>query len=167
MHWKRNIFAVGPSFSSYFIYFLSGFSILILLSFVSSSILVYENEDNNLYLWCMYQTPTHVCLITDFCPGGEMFALLDRQPMKIFKEEAAKYIPTLITLFRGNFVCTFKMPKLTTLCITLHRTVWGMPSQQKMIKISHILIIKKEFNLHTPCFLINFKSQTFRTIYIF
>lgn len=36
----------------------------------------------------MWQTPTHVCLIKDFCPGGELFALLDRQPMKVFKEEA-------------------------------------------------------------------------------
>jgi hypothetical protein len=37
------------------------------------------------------QTPTHVCLITDFCPGGELFAVLDKQPMKIFKEESARY----------------------------------------------------------------------------
>nr|AML79106.1 putative LOV domain-containing protein [Lepidosperma gibsonii] len=42
-------------------------------------------------LYASFQTPTHVCLITDFCPGGELFALLDRQPMKIFKEEAAKF----------------------------------------------------------------------------
>ncbi|KAF3331221.1 phototropin-2-like isoform X1 [Carex littledalei] len=42
-------------------------------------------------LYTSFQTPTHVCLITDFCPGGELFALLDRQPMKIFKEEAAKF----------------------------------------------------------------------------
>ncbi|KAF3331235.1 phototropin-2 [Carex littledalei] len=42
-------------------------------------------------LYTSFQTPTHVCLIKDFCPGGELFALLDRQPMKIFKEEAAKF----------------------------------------------------------------------------
>nr|AML78318.1 putative LOV domain-containing protein [Cyperus papyrus] len=42
-------------------------------------------------LYSSFQTPTHVCLITDFCPGGELFALLDRQPMKIFKEDAAKF----------------------------------------------------------------------------
>ncbi|XP_078160017.1 phototropin 2 [Carex rostrata] len=42
-------------------------------------------------LYTSFQTPTHVCLITDFCSGGELFALLDRQPMKIFKEEAAKF----------------------------------------------------------------------------
>nr|XP_010927468.1 phototropin-2 isoform X4 [Elaeis guineensis] len=42
-------------------------------------------------LYTSFQTPTHVCLITDFCAGGELFALLDRQPMKIFKEEAARF----------------------------------------------------------------------------
>ncbi|XP_072980921.1 phototropin-2-like [Typha angustifolia] len=42
-------------------------------------------------LYASFQTKTHICLITDFCPGGELFALLDRQPMKIFKEEAARF----------------------------------------------------------------------------
>ncbi|KAL0003799.1 hypothetical protein SO802_011360 [Lithocarpus litseifolius] len=36
-------------------------------------------------------TSTHVCLITDFCPGGELFALLDKQPMKLFKEDSARF----------------------------------------------------------------------------
>nr|AML78752.1 putative LOV domain-containing protein [Heliconia sp. BC-2016] len=42
-------------------------------------------------LYTSFQTTTHVCLITDFCPGGELFALLDKQPMKIFKEAAARF----------------------------------------------------------------------------
>nr|AML78592.1 putative LOV domain-containing protein [Canella winterana] len=42
-------------------------------------------------LYTSFETTTHVCLITDFCPGGELFALLDKQPMKIFKEEAARF----------------------------------------------------------------------------
>ncbi|KAK7386611.1 hypothetical protein VNO78_26945 [Psophocarpus tetragonolobus] len=42
-------------------------------------------------LYTSFQTSTHVCLITDFCHGGELFALLDRQPMKIFKEESARF----------------------------------------------------------------------------
>ncbi|KAF9602881.1 hypothetical protein IFM89_031827 [Coptis chinensis] len=41
--------------------------------------------------WVYQPTATHVCLITDFCPGGELFALLDKQPMKIFKEESARF----------------------------------------------------------------------------
>ncbi|KAF9617777.1 hypothetical protein IFM89_038546 [Coptis chinensis] len=36
-------------------------------------------------------TATHVCLIIDFCPGGELFALLDKQLMKIFKEESVRF----------------------------------------------------------------------------
>nr|AML77009.1 putative LOV domain-containing protein [Calycanthus floridus] len=42
-------------------------------------------------LYTSFQTTTHVCLITDFCGGGELFALLDKQPMKIFKEDAARF----------------------------------------------------------------------------
>ncbi|KAL5856313.1 hypothetical protein ACOSQ4_006115 [Xanthoceras sorbifolium] len=42
-------------------------------------------------LYASFETPTHICLITDFCPGGELFALLDKQPMKIFKEESARF----------------------------------------------------------------------------
>ncbi|KAK9109590.1 hypothetical protein Sjap_017650 [Stephania japonica] len=42
-------------------------------------------------LYSSFQTETHVCLITDFCPGGELFALLDKQPLKIFKEESARF----------------------------------------------------------------------------
>nr|AML78836.1 putative LOV domain-containing protein [Larrea tridentata] len=42
-------------------------------------------------LYASFQTSTHVCFITDFCPGGELFDLLDKQPMKIFKEEWARF----------------------------------------------------------------------------
>ncbi|XP_020575979.1 phototropin-2-like isoform X2 [Phalaenopsis equestris] len=42
-------------------------------------------------LYASFQTTTHVCLITDFCSGGELFELLDKQPMKIIKEEAARF----------------------------------------------------------------------------
>nr|BAP74418.1 phototropin 2 [Vallisneria gigantea] len=42
-------------------------------------------------LYASFQTSTHVCLITDFCPGGELFSLLENQPMKIFREEAARF----------------------------------------------------------------------------
>nr|AML77519.1 putative LOV domain-containing protein [Holarrhena pubescens] len=42
-------------------------------------------------LYTSFQTDTHICLITDFCPGGELFALLDKQPMKMFKEDSARF----------------------------------------------------------------------------
>ncbi|GAB2267567.1 Phototropin-2 [Dionaea muscipula] len=49
-------------------------------------------------LYASFQTSTHVCLITDFCPGGELFALLDKQPMKIFKEESARFYAAEVVL---------------------------------------------------------------------
>nr|AML76691.1 putative LOV domain-containing protein [Philoxerus vermicularis] len=42
-------------------------------------------------LYASFQTKTHICLITDYCPGGELFLLLDRQPKKVLKEEAARF----------------------------------------------------------------------------
>ncbi|TVU13502.1 hypothetical protein EJB05_40561, partial [Eragrostis curvula] len=65
-------------------------------------------------LYTSFQTPTHVCLITDFCPGGELFALLDRQPMKIFREESARfYAAEVVNWPRVSplpwYVCVSKM----------------------------------------------------------
>ncbi|KAI5666170.1 hypothetical protein M9H77_16023 [Catharanthus roseus] len=42
-------------------------------------------------LYASFQTKTHICLITDYCPGGELFMLLDRQPTKVLKEDAARF----------------------------------------------------------------------------
>ncbi|CAF2086947.1 unnamed protein product [Brassica napus] len=42
-------------------------------------------------LYASFQTKTHICLITDYYPGGELFMLLDRQPRKVLKEDAVKY----------------------------------------------------------------------------
>nr|KYP58604.1 Phototropin-1 [Cajanus cajan] len=42
-------------------------------------------------LYASFQTKTHVCLITDYFPGGELFLLLDRQPTKVLKEDAVRF----------------------------------------------------------------------------
>ncbi|MED6160931.1 Phototropin-1 [Stylosanthes scabra] len=42
-------------------------------------------------LYASFQTQTHICLITDYCPGGELFLLLDRQPSKVLMEDAARF----------------------------------------------------------------------------
>nr|AML78035.1 putative LOV domain-containing protein [Cathaya argyrophylla] len=42
-------------------------------------------------LYASFQTKTHVCLITDFAPGGELFMLVDRQPMKLLREDAVRF----------------------------------------------------------------------------
>ncbi|KAK3206126.1 hypothetical protein Dsin_020172 [Dipteronia sinensis] len=42
-------------------------------------------------LYASFQTKTHICLVTDYCPGGELFLLLDRQPRKVLKEDAVRF----------------------------------------------------------------------------
>nr|AML78649.1 putative LOV domain-containing protein [Trochodendron aralioides] len=42
-------------------------------------------------LYASFQTKTHICLITDYFPGGELFLLLDKQPMKVLKEDAVRF----------------------------------------------------------------------------
>ncbi|RAL46120.1 hypothetical protein DM860_006274 [Cuscuta australis] len=42
-------------------------------------------------LYASFQTKTHVCLITDYCSGGELFLLLDRQPTKVLEEDAVRF----------------------------------------------------------------------------
>nr|AML79199.1 putative LOV domain-containing protein [Galium boreale] len=42
-------------------------------------------------LYASFQTKTHICLITDYCPGGELFMVLDRQPLKVLKEDAVRF----------------------------------------------------------------------------
>uniref|UniRef100_J3NAJ3 non-specific serine/threonine protein kinase n=2 Tax=Oryza brachyantha TaxID=4533 RepID=J3NAJ3_ORYBR len=42
-------------------------------------------------LYASFQTKTHICLITDYCPGGELFVLLDRQPLKVLHEDAVRF----------------------------------------------------------------------------
>nr|AML78029.1 putative LOV domain-containing protein [Lindsaea linearis] len=49
-------------------------------------------------LYASFQTKTHVCLVTDFCPGGELFLVLDRQPLKVFSEETAKFYSAEIVI---------------------------------------------------------------------
>ncbi|KAL8541989.1 hypothetical protein ACS0TY_003011 [Phlomoides rotata] len=49
-------------------------------------------------LYTSFQTPTHVCLITDFFPGGELFALLDKQPLKMIKEDSARFFAAEVVI---------------------------------------------------------------------
>nr|AML76905.1 putative LOV domain-containing protein [Eleusine coracana] len=42
-------------------------------------------------LYASFQTKTHICLITDYYSGGELFSLLDRQPTKVLKEDAVRF----------------------------------------------------------------------------
>nr|AML76314.1 putative LOV domain-containing protein [Athyrium filix-femina] len=42
-------------------------------------------------LYASFQTNTHICLIMDFCPRGDLFLLQDKQPNKTLSEEAARF----------------------------------------------------------------------------
>ncbi|CAL5334277.1 hypothetical protein CsSME_00016470 [Camellia sinensis var. sinensis] len=42
-------------------------------------------------LYASFQTKTHICLITDYFPGGELFVLLDKQPTKVLEEDAVRF----------------------------------------------------------------------------
>ncbi|GAB2214696.1 hypothetical protein Droror1_Dr00019058 [Drosera rotundifolia] len=42
-------------------------------------------------LYASFQTKTHICLITDYYAGGELFTLLDSQPTKVLKEDAVRF----------------------------------------------------------------------------
>nr|AML77216.1 putative LOV domain-containing protein [Syntrichia princeps] len=49
-------------------------------------------------LYASFQTATHVCLITDFCPGGELFLVLERQPKKHVREVSARFYAAEVVL---------------------------------------------------------------------
>nr|AHZ63888.1 phototropin [Anomodon rostratus] len=49
-------------------------------------------------LYASFQTATHVCLITDFCAGGELFLVLERQPLKHFREDSARFYAAEVVL---------------------------------------------------------------------
>ena len=55
------------------------------------------------------QTQTHICLITDFCPGGELFLLLERQPRKVFTEEVARFFAAEIVVALEYLHCVGKI----------------------------------------------------------
>nr|AHZ63897.1 phototropin [Scouleria aquatica] len=49
-------------------------------------------------LYSTFQTQTHICLITDFCPGGELFLLLERQPRKVLTEDVARFFAAEVVI---------------------------------------------------------------------
>lgn len=49
-------------------------------------------------LYATFQTQTHICLISDFCLGGELFLLLERQPRKVFTEDVVRFYAAEIVI---------------------------------------------------------------------
>ena len=100
MHRKGNHFPSGSSFPSHSLHFLSGIDVSVFVCIIISTCVSLLKP-----LFSVAQTSTHVCLITDFCPGGELFALLDIQPMKFLSEESARYLVTQDPLVRSKYQC--------------------------------------------------------------
>lgn len=62
-------------------------------------------------LYTHFETDKFSCLVMEFCPGGDLHTLRQRQPGKYFSENAARYVPNAI--FVQNIVSTI----LDTRCI--------------------------------------------------
>ena len=87
-------------------------------------------DDYHLNVIYMLQTKTHVCLITDYYAGGELFMLLDRQPMKVLKEDAVRWVLTLklflLLRFSENSLCfsvVIDMLLWSLICLLLHNII--------------------------------------------
>ncbi|XP_028758530.1 phototropin-2 isoform X1 [Neltuma alba] len=90
-------------------------------------------------LYTSFQTSTHVCLITDFCPGGELFALLDKQPMKIFKEESARFYAAEVVIGLEYLHCLG----------IIYRDL--KPENILLQKDGHIVLTDFDLSFMTPC----------------
>nr|AML76655.1 putative LOV domain-containing protein [Polypremum procumbens] len=90
-------------------------------------------------LYTSFQTPTHVCLITDFCPGGELFALLDQQPMKIFKEDSARFYAAEVIIGLEYLHCLG----------IIYRDL--KPENILLQKDGHVVLTDFDLSLKTPC----------------
>lgn len=54
------------------------------------------------------QTKTHICLITDFCPGSELFLLLEQQPRKVFTEDVVRFFAAEVVIALEYLHCVGK-----------------------------------------------------------
>ncbi|MBA0619721.1 hypothetical protein Godav_005530 [Gossypium davidsonii] len=90
-------------------------------------------------LYSSFQTPTHVCLITDFCPGGELFNLLDKQPMKLFKEESARFYAAEVVIGLEYLHCLG----------IIYRDL--KPENILLQKDGHVVLTDFDLSFMTPC----------------
>nr|AHZ63845.1 neochrome 1 [Cylindrocystis brebissonii] len=49
-------------------------------------------------LYASYQTAKHVCFVTNFCAGGELYSVLEAQPKHHFSEEVARFYAAEVLL---------------------------------------------------------------------
>jgi hypothetical protein len=73
-------------------------------------------------LYTHFETDKFSCLVMEFCPGGDLHTLRQRQPGKYFSEQAAKYVSTLkitVLIYIANINLLLKFTSPTILFIFL------------------------------------------------
>jgi serine/threonine protein kinase len=68
-------------------------------------------------LYASFQTKTHICLITDYCPGGELFVLLDNQPLKVLHEDAVRFYAAEVVVALEYLHCQGTYTSLLITCM--------------------------------------------------
>jgi len=56
-------------------------------------------------LYTHFETDKFSCLVMEFCPGGDLHTLRQRQPGKYFSEQAAKYVLLLTISSISCVIC--------------------------------------------------------------
>ncbi|KAF8406774.1 hypothetical protein HHK36_008866 [Tetracentron sinense] len=95
------------------------------------------------------KTATHVCLITDFCPGGELFALLDKQPMKIFREESVRFYAAEVVLGLEYLHCLGTLVNLKLIVGIIYRDM--KPENLLLQKDGHVVLTDFDLSFMTSC----------------
>ncbi|KAH9302910.1 hypothetical protein KI387_014493, partial [Taxus chinensis] len=90
-------------------------------------------------LYASFQTKTHVCLITDFAPGGELFWLLDRQPKKIIREDAVRFYAAEVVVALEYLHCQG----------VVYRDL--KPENVLIQRDGHVLLTDFDLSFLTPC----------------
>lgn len=71
-------------------------------------------------LYASIDSPKWLCLLTEFCPGGDLHVLRQRQPNKRFLEAAVRYAHCALTLsfcLDINFIIMMKMAIIAAIII--------------------------------------------------
>ena len=115
IYWTTHSFQHYMHHFRYVIYVMASVYHLKIMLLLMCNLLIFSCAHANVF-WiipseiatCMLQTKTHICLITDYYSGGELFLLLDRQPTKVLKEDAVRLLLIELFLFPrfGGFVCS-------------------------------------------------------------
>jgi protein-serine/threonine kinase len=68
-------------------------------------------------LYTHFETDKFSCLVMEFCPGGDLHTLRQRQPGKYFSEQAAKYVLLLMLSSLSCIICWLAL--FTKSCVML------------------------------------------------